>query len=70
MFKHFKYADFDSTFITPIGAEESYGANARTNPPREAALWMAVQHQEKKALQLWSMEIASAGTGMYSEVNF
>ena len=25
---------------------------------------MSVQHQDKKALQLWSREIASAGTGM------
>ena len=32
--------------------------------PREAVLWLAVHHQQKKALELFAMEIASAGTSM------
>lgn len=31
---------------------------------REAVIWMAVQHKQKKALELFSREIAPAGTGM------
>ena len=32
--------------------------------PREVAMWMSVKHKEKKALDIWAREIASAGTGM------
>ncbi len=31
---------------------------------REAAVWMSVQHRDKRAVDMWSREIASAGTGM------
>ncbi len=31
---------------------------------RETALWMCLAHQDKKALDIWAREIASAGTGM------
>lgn len=31
---------------------------------REAVLWMAVHHKQKKALELFAREIAPAGTGM------
>ena len=57
-------ADFTNTYVTAIGSEESFGANAQNSSPREAAMWMAVQHPEKKALDIWAREIASAGTGM------
>ena len=53
--------DFDATYITNIGNEESFGEAARMIQPRESTLWMAVQHQDKKALDIWSREIASAG---------
>lgn len=56
--------DFDATYVTAIGNEESFGENKSEIEPREAALWMAVQHREKKALDIWAREIASAGTGM------
>ena len=56
--------DFTDTYVTAIGNEESYGKNASKYEPREAALWMAVQHPDKKALDIWAREIASAGTGM------
>ncbi len=37
----------------------------RTNvAPRESTLWMSVQHEDKKALDIWAREIASSGTGM------
>lgn len=35
--------------------------------PREAVLWMAVHHKQKKALEVFSREVAPAGTGMGTE---
>lgn len=32
--------------------------------PREAVVWMAVHHKQKKALEFFSREVAPAGTGM------
>ena len=49
-----------------MGSESSYGAHA--NPAmtesRETVLWMAVEHTQKKALEVFSREVAPAGTGM------
>ncbi len=66
IFKHMKLDDFTKTHVTAIGSEDSFGANkyAGINTPRETALWMAVQHKDKKALDIWAREIASSGTGM------
>ena len=49
-----------------IGSEASYGPyNSRPNPPtREVVMWIGVQHQEKAALEVFSREVAPAGTGM------
>ena len=48
-----------------LGAEDSFGAAAvaESGLPREAVLWQAVQHQDKRAIQLWAREIAACGTG-------
>ena len=65
LFKQKGMTDFDRTNITILGAEDTFGANA--NPAlnsREAVIWMSVQHRDKKAIDLWSREIASSGTGM------
>lgn len=32
--------------------------------PREAVIWLAVHHKQKEAVEIFSREIASAGTGM------
>jgi len=59
-------ADFDQIFVTVIGEEENYGPQHRQSnlKPRDVALWMSVKHKDKKALDIWSKEIASSGTGM------
>jgi hypothetical protein len=51
--------------VQVLGSESSFGAAAMpaSGRPREAVLWMAVKHQDKKAIQLWAKEIAAAGTG-------
>ncbi|KAG7236302.1 hypothetical protein INR49_001218 [Caranx melampygus] len=64
MFKQLGLDDFSSVNIQVLGAEDTYGANARTKGSREAVLWMAVHHKQKKALELFSREVAPAGTGM------
>jgi len=57
--------DFEKTHIQILGAEESFGDQGITEDkyPREAVLWMAVKHQDKKAIQVWAKEIAACGTG-------
>ena len=49
-----------------IGTEGVYGPHARQSAleAREVALWFAVSHGSKKALEIFSREIAPAGTGM------
>jgi len=57
--------DFEKTHVQILGSEQSFGKNAMSEDkfPREAVLWMAVKHQDRKAIQLWAKEIAAAGTG-------
>jgi len=60
--------DFSRVHIQAFGEEYLYGENARkygSNGPRETVMWLAVEHKDKKALQLFSMEIAAAGTGEF-----
>lgn len=64
MFQQLKMEDFSSVNIQVLGAEDTYGPNACTTGSREAVIWMAVHHKQKKALELFSREIAPAGTGM------
>ncbi|XP_022622379.1 uncharacterized protein LOC111237532 [Seriola dumerili] len=58
MFKQLGLEDFGSVNVQVLGAEDTYGANARTKGSREAVIWMAVHHRQKKALELFSREIA------------
>jgi len=62
--KHKKMGGFDRTYTSIIGAEDSFGENARQSQVREAVIWMAVQHRNKAAVEIWAREIASSGTGM------
>lgn len=54
------------TTIQVIGTESVYGPHASPNvlESREVTLWFAVSHSNKKALEIFSREIAPAGTGM------
>jgi hypothetical protein len=66
LFKSSKLPDFLRTFVQILGSEEAYGDSARQEnlSTRDAILWMGVHHQEKKGLEIFAKEIASAGTGM------
>lgn len=48
-----------------IGSEASYGpSHSLSRPAKEVVMWIGVQHQQKKALEIFSREVAPAGTGM------
>ncbi|XP_029944093.1 uncharacterized protein LOC115386041 [Salarias fasciatus] len=64
IFKQLGLEDFSSVNVQILGAEDTYGPHARNKGSREAVIWMSMQHKQKKALELFSREIASAGTGM------
>ncbi|XP_053271813.1 uncharacterized protein lratb.1 [Pleuronectes platessa] len=64
MFKQLGMEDFSSVNVQVLGAEDTYGPNADTKGSREAVIWMAVSHKQKKALELFAREVAPAGTGM------
>ncbi|XP_075941067.1 uncharacterized protein LOC142943437 [Anarhichas minor] len=64
MLQQLQLEDFSSVNVQILGAEDTYGPNARSKGSREAVIWMAAHHKQKKALEVFSREIAPAGTGM------
>ncbi|CAL1591042.1 unnamed protein product [Knipowitschia caucasica] len=64
IFKQLGLEDFSAVNIQVLGAEDTYGLNAKYKESREVVLWMAVQHKQKKALEFFAREVAPAGTGM------
>ncbi|XP_039677911.1 uncharacterized protein LOC120572658, partial [Perca fluviatilis] len=64
MLQQLKLEDFSSVNIQILGAEDTYGPNARRKDSREVVVWMAAHHTQKKALEVFAREIAPAGTGM------
>jgi hypothetical protein len=61
-----KLGDFTGVDVHCIGAEESYGPQARSAAAstREVVVKIVVQHPNPKALKLFAREIAQAATGM------
>ncbi|KAL7845931.1 hypothetical protein AOLI_G00241230 [Acnodon oligacanthus] len=64
IFRQLGLEDYSGVNIQVLGAEDTYGPHASNSGLREAVLWMAVQHNQKKALEFFSREVAPAGTGM------
>lgn len=56
--------DYRAVEVQVLGSEDSYGPYARAKDPREVVVRIAVQHDDKRALDIFSREIAPAGTGM------
>ncbi|HBO93424.1 MAG TPA: terpene utilization protein AtuA [Gammaproteobacteria bacterium] len=56
--------DFSKTNVEILGTETTYGANRRVGNPREVIVKIAANHPDKKALVMFSREIAQAATGM------
>ena len=55
-------SDYSATRIGVLGAETVYGPHARTAGTREAVMRLAVAHGNRQALEIFSREIAPAGT--------
>lgn len=64
IFAAMQLGPFSEVNIEALGAEDTYGAHARTGSTREVFLKMGVKHPDKKALVIFSGEIAPAATGM------
>ncbi|XP_075786210.1 uncharacterized protein LOC102455426 isoform X1 [Pelodiscus sinensis] len=67
IFSQLGYEDYCSVNIQLLGSEETYGPHAKKKTDdglREAVIWLAVHHKQKTAVEIFSREIAPAGTGM------
>ncbi|XP_062493445.1 uncharacterized protein LOC134173465 isoform X3 [Pezoporus occidentalis] len=68
IFSQLGYEDYSAVNIQVLGSEDTYGPHARRSidgqGPREAVIWLAVHHKQKEAVEIFSREVASAGTGM------
>ncbi|XP_038611179.1 uncharacterized protein LOC119935772 isoform X1 [Tachyglossus aculeatus] len=67
IFEEFDLDDYSAVNLQVLGSEDTYGPHAKATQdggPREAVLWLAVHHKQKKAVEIFSREIAPAGTGM------
>ncbi|CAD5113575.1 DgyrCDS2738 [Dimorphilus gyrociliatus] len=65
IFKSLKLEDFRRTHVQILGNEDTYGEHANSSLNlREGVVWMSVHHNQKMALEIFSREIAAAGTGM------
>lgn len=62
IFRELGLADYSATRIEVLGAEAVYGPHARTGGTREAVMRLAVAHGNRQALEIFSREIAPAGT--------
>ncbi|MCC1497168.1 acyclic terpene utilization AtuA family protein [Alcanivorax sp. 1008] len=56
--------DFRDTSVELLGTETTYGAQGRRADTREVVVKIAAIHNNKKALDIFSREIAQAATGM------
>jgi hypothetical protein len=62
IFREQNLPDYSATRIEVLGAETVYGPHARTADTREAVMRLAVAHVNRQALEIFSREIAPAGT--------
>jgi hypothetical protein len=56
--------DYRRTDVEVLGAEATYGPHARAQATREVILKIAVHHDDRAALELFSREIAPSATAM------
>lgn len=56
--------DFDEESVEVLGAEDTYGPHATMGANREVILKIGAKHRERKALEIFSREIAPASTIM------
>jgi hypothetical protein len=54
--------DYRDTLIEILGAESVYGPHARTAHAREVVMRLSVEHEDRRALEIFVREVAPAGT--------
>ena len=57
-------ADYVDSSIEVLGAEATYGPHSRAGRVREVILKIGVRHMDKRAVDIFTREIAPAATGM------
>jgi Acyclic terpene utilisation family protein AtuA len=62
MFTNKGLADFSATHIEVIGAESAWGPHARADFAREVVLRLTVTHTDRRALEIFTREMAAPGT--------
>ncbi len=62
MFAERGIADYRDTLIELLGAESVYGPHARVPQAREVVMRLSVEHDDRRALEIFSREISPAGT--------
>ncbi|MCG8314023.1 MAG: DUF1446 domain-containing protein [Pseudomonadales bacterium] len=64
LFEKKSLGPFKDVSIELLGCEATYGKQSQVSTAREVVVKIAATHSDKKALELFSREIAQAGTGM------
>ncbi|MFE8072210.1 acyclic terpene utilization AtuA family protein [Marinobacteraceae bacterium S3BR75-40.1] len=64
LFEERGFGDYTETSVELLGTEATYGTHSRMLESREVVVKISVAHPDKKALVLFSREIAQAATGM------
>ncbi|WP_166254289.1 acyclic terpene utilization AtuA family protein [Marinobacter salicampi] len=64
LFEERGFGPYSETSVELLGTEATYGAHSKTGDCREIVVKISVAHPNKKALVLFSREIAQAATGM------
>jgi hypothetical protein len=54
--------DYRDTLVEVLGAESVYGPHARASHAREVVMRLSVEHDDRRALEIFAREIAPAGT--------
>jgi hypothetical protein len=62
MFAERGLADYRDTLVEILGAESVYGPHARVPHAREVVMRLSVEHDDRRALEIFAREIAPAGT--------
>jgi hypothetical protein len=62
LFRERGLADYRDTLVEILGAESVYGPHARATHAREVVMRLSVEHDDKRALEIFAREIAPAGT--------
>ena len=62
LFRKLGLCDYSATHLETLGSAYSFGPHQPALPRFESVLWLAVAHADKRALELFTREIAPAGT--------